>query len=202
MVQLTPEEKDYIRNELSELLKKNDFSKIIQTCLAGSKQNILAFLVENDIPILKGLKSIPNDMFSHSSISQIVIPGNIQRIGTRSFVASELTSVKLEEGVQAIEKGAFAMCDHLAYVELPESLEKIGDRAFAGSPIKQINIPDGIIYLDKEMFGDNENIKIYANSRKEMPSRFKLRCNQSDVEWFKQHLFLKGEAETEGEADE
>lgn len=200
MVQLTPEEKDYIRNELSDLLKKNDFAGVLSKCYR--KNNIIAFLVENDIPLLKGLNNIPKQMFYQSKISRITIPGNIKRIGENAFNSAELNSVNIENGITAIEEGAFAQCKNLAYIELPDSLERIGPYAFYNSGLNQIVIPDGITYLEKEMFGDNENIKIYANSRKEMPSRFKLKCNSSDVEWFKQHLFLKGDAETEGEADE
>lgn len=197
MVQLTPEEKDYIRNELSGLLKKNDFAGIISKC--QGKKNIITFLVENDIPLLKGINNIPKRMFYQSEISRITIPGNIKRIGEDSFNSAELNSVNIENGVTVIEEAAFAQCKNLAHIELPDSLERIGKYAFYNSGLKQIFIPDSITYLDKEMFGDGENIKIYANSRKEMPSRFKLRCNSSDIEWFKSHLFLRGEGEEDND---
>lgn len=198
MIQLNQEEKDFIRNELSDLLKKNDFAGVVSKCY-GQKKNIIAFLVENDVPVLKGINNIPRQMFERSEISRITIPGNVKRIGKDSFSSAELNSVNIENGVAVIDNGAFAYCKNLVHIELPDSLERIGSHAFYNSGLNQIFIPDSITYLDKDMFGDNENIKIYANSRKDMSSKFKLRCNSSDIEWFKSHLFLKGEGEEDND---
>lgn len=195
MINLTPEDKSYITNELSKFLKKNDSKGLITKVQSDNKKNILAFLLENNIPLLQRIETIPNAFLSGTEISSIIIPSNIKAIGRRAFDKCEkLVNVKIEEGVEEIRDDCFRECYSLSSIEIPNSVEKLGNNCFRNSGLKSILIPDSITYLTSTMFyGCSDDLKIYANSRKSMPTSKKLKCPSNDVEWLKNHLFVRGE---------
>lgn len=64
------------------------------------------------------------------------------------YVATQFTSLVIEEGVRVIEEGAFAHCQNLERVTLPESLEIIGDNAFNQClKLTEITVPEGVTAL-------------------------------------------------------
>lgn len=81
-------------------------------------------------------------MATNQTTGDIVVPYEVQdqtTEGTKTYYvvsvdrftnASNLTSVKLSEGIKTIEKGCFGRCYDLTKVEIPASVETIGDGVF------------------------------------------------------------------------
>lgn len=193
MIQLSQEEKDFIKNTLKPYLKSDDMTKVRKY----STLNILAFLMEAGIDVFDGLDKITgNDI---SSISEgrekftfLKVPSHIKEIGAKTFAQTPLRTVVFEEGVREI--GAHAFYDtQIENIVLPNSVEKIGRAAFANCDnLKSVFIPDGVTRLPKELFANsNPNVIVYANSRKDMSPNAKLRCFDDEVEWYAQHLKMK-----------
>lgn len=65
---------------------------------------------------------------------------------------TEITSVKVEEGVTRIGDTAFALIYGLAEVILPESLEEIGGDVFTKAAIKEITIPENVTSIGSGAF--------------------------------------------------
>lgn len=66
-------------------------------------------------------------------LTDVSIPGTIERIGEQAFYGTNLKSLTLAEGLEEIGNLAFAMNTSLTYVYIPESCETIGYFAFAGA---------------------------------------------------------------------
>ena len=61
---------------------------------------------------------------------KIVIRGILKEIPEQAFTSSNITSVIIPEGVKTIGMGAFAYCEDLVYVDLPSTLTSIETMAF------------------------------------------------------------------------
>ncbi len=193
MAQLSMEDRDFINLELKSLLKKDDMRNIIMKCIKHEKCNILSFLMENGIDIFAGMTAIPALLFqADKGLSYVKIPSHIRSIEAQAFSnISDLTTVVFEEGLENIGKHAFQYTN-LVQVNLPEGLTKLGDGAFSNcSNLKQVTIPDSITKLSPEIFKNSDNVVLLANSRKDMPRTARLRCPDSEIEWYKQHLKMK-----------
>lgn len=66
-------------------------------------------------------------------LTDVSIPGTIERIGEQAFYGTNLKSLTLAEGLEEIGNLAFAMNTSLTYVYIPESCDTIGYFAFAGA---------------------------------------------------------------------
>lgn len=78
------------------------------------------------IKLPKSLAEISKGMLELISINEIVIGGNVKRIGALAFLGCQaLKTVVLCEGVEEIGSGAFYHCDILETIELPRSVNKI-----------------------------------------------------------------------------
>lgn len=202
MINLSDEDKKFIKTELAPYLKNNDrkgLVKELQRIDKKSRKDVLAFLIETGIPILESMDNIPRGFLSGSGITKVTIPGNIKKIGADAFKNCEsLVQVIIEDGVETLDNYCFQGC-RFSKLDLPDSIESIGGDCFYGSELKEISIPDSITFISKNrMFdGCSDGLKIYANSRKDMPKSRRLRCSSSDVEWLKQHLFVKGGSSNE-----
>lgn len=189
MIQLTTEEKQFINTTLKPLLKKDNWDKIRQECY--HHQNILGFFAENGLNVFSGLTKIPKGMFQGSDISRITIPKEIKVIGENAFRnCFQLNSITFEDGVEEIEPEAFWGCTNLVQVDLPESLIKLNARVFRDcTGLKQITLPNSITVLPNLLFtGCDENLVIYAQSRKDLPKNQKLKCPKEEVDWYVKHL--------------
>lgn len=193
MIQLTNEEKQFIQEKLKPYLKTDNWEKIRQIC--SDKSKILCFLAEAGLDVFSGLTAVPTNMFAQSALTHITIPSYIDVIRDKAFFGcSDLTSVTFEDGVETIEKEAFAYSG-LVQMKLPESVINIKPGAFKGcANLKQVIIPDSVTVLSPGIFEDcSDVIEIFANSRKNMPKRNKLKCNSEEVEWYMKHLKVLGE---------
>jgi hypothetical protein len=116
----------------------------------------------NSLPV-KEIGSI-----SSSTITILIIPENVIKIGDRAFSGCPaLVSVQLSEGLRYIGEGAFEY-NGIIEITLPESLEYIGPRNFVTFirkvdddpvwyPYKSMNIPDNLLPFLTSMCSYNDN---------------------------------------------
>ena len=115
---------------------------------------------------------IPYDsFFGKKTLTSIVFPDVLKRIGVSAFVDAGLTgSLNIPEGVVEIEKYAFANDDFIGFANnrftgvltLPSTLKKIGKSAFAGCGfVCPLNLPDGIEEIGDYCFENCRNL--YGN---------------------------------------
>ena len=83
-------------------------------------------LTEINIPA--GLSEISKGMLDCTALEEIVIGGNVRKVGAVAFYGCrELKTVRVCEGIEEIDSAAFYNCSALETVELPRSLIKIAD---------------------------------------------------------------------------
>lgn len=105
--------------------------KLIGYSVAG-----LGLCTDNEIVIpstheRKPVVSIEDEAFLGASISSVVIPSSVERIGSRAFESCEnLRKVELNEGLIEILDSAFLSCYQLETVTIPSTVDKIGSMAF------------------------------------------------------------------------
>lgn len=189
MVNLTEEDKNLIQTYKS-LLQKNDIVSFLDKANRYDNRSghIGAFMLEKGIDIFSNIDRIPSKFLFEFQLDKVTIPDHIQSIGDLAFGNSELKEVVIGNGVKVIGKHAFSGCEKLTSVTLGESVSKIGERAFSGCPnLKEIYLPDSVSQLGYKIFENNNDVRIYAHSRKNGLSR--LRCKQEETEWYKNHLY-------------
>ena len=72
-----------------------------------------------------------NEYKEIAKISEIVIPGTINRIGDYQFLGFDsIKKVTFSEGVKEIGNSAFAGCENIAKVEMANTITSIGVSAF------------------------------------------------------------------------
>lgn len=191
MIEISNETKQFIKEKLKLILKRNDIEGVVRECNkqpTNIKNEAIAFMLDAGIPLISKLDGIPNKMFEKSPLTSIKISSNIYTIGNNAFKDSNLQYLDFDEGVEEIGKEAFRNTK-VSVVTLPESLKKIGGYAFAGAPLKEIYIPESITALPKGVFeGCRPDLVVYTPSRKNLPPSKRLHCPNSELEWYKQHL--------------
>ena len=88
------------------------------------------------------------------SLSKIVIPSSVTRIGDSAFdTCRSLSEIVIPSSVTSIGKSAFSFCDSLSEIVIPSSVTSIGDGAFADCfSLKYISIPKSVIGLNGNPF--------------------------------------------------
>ncbi|HRZ55537.1 MAG TPA: leucine-rich repeat domain-containing protein, partial [Candidatus Paceibacterota bacterium] len=101
-----------------------------------------------------------------TSLSSIRIPSSVNEWGrveilfTMGIVLMSspfsgcitLTSVMVDDGVQAIPDRAFLGCTGLTSVTIPDSVTSIGDWAFSGTGLTSVTIPDSVTSIGDRAF--------------------------------------------------
>lgn len=91
---------------------------------------------------------------SNKSITDIVIPETVFKIGRNAFINTDIKSIFLPDSITEIGDGAFSYCKLLSSVKLSNNLCKIGRNAFNNTCIKDIVIPDNVNFIDNGAFMD------------------------------------------------
>lgn len=195
MITLNDKEKEFIKTKLKPYLQRNDLKSVVQLCInfsgISTGYNVPAFLLQSGIPLLKSIDKIPSGLFSYSDLENIHIPSNIKSINKMAFCRTKLKYIDFDEGVESFGEQAFSEIRSLKTMKLPNSLKRIDRLCFNRSQLEELYLPDSITVLQPDLFdGGNDNIIIYANSRKNLPSNQKLKCPEAEVEWYKEHLKL------------
>ena len=89
-----------------------------------------------------------------SSLSEIVIPSSVTRIGDSAFdTCSSLSEIVIPSSVTSIGDSAFYGCYSLSEIVIPSSVTSIGDGAFSScDSLSEIVIPSSITSIGKGVF--------------------------------------------------
>lgn len=105
---------------------------------------------------------IGNSAFSNcGSLSRVIIPGTVTRIGTNAFSGSSIRIVDIPESVTEIGSGAFYKCTSLYTIDLPENLTEISDHLFECSGIQSVNLSPSITKIGSGAFWASDLTGIY-----------------------------------------
>ncbi len=121
----------------------SDNTGIIITECDDSASGILEIPSQiNGLPVI----SIGDEAFYRcSSLTSVIIPDTVTRIGVLGFSLCSITSVVIGNGVTDLELYAFYYCDKLTSISLPDSVVNIGPEAFRGcSAIVSITFGSGV----------------------------------------------------------
>ena len=110
----------------------------------------------NELQYFTGLTEINDYAFSRSSLTSVIVPQNVTRIGKYAFARyggdpNALTTVKLPDGLTDIDEEAFSYCSQLKELHLPQSLRNIGEAAFRGAGIESLVLPEGLCSIPYSM---------------------------------------------------
>lgn len=99
----------------------------------GCTKLITAGPVEGNYNIKVELtEKIPEDLFSYSELTAVVIPTTVTELGERAFYEVEtLEIIELSEQLETISNYVFYNCSSLVGIEFPEKLQSIGWFAFS-----------------------------------------------------------------------
>lgn len=123
----------------------------------------------------------------NDSVSDLVIPASITKIGPRAFSGASIKSVRMHDGVRSIGNFAFSQCKNLESAELPAGLgeislfvfyncrklstiklpngvRKIGRHAFDLAKIDTLEMPDGLETIEDNSFAMCDLKELYIPS--------------------------------------
>ena len=90
-----------------------------------------SYKYEKEIVIPEGIREISEHTFSEFSITKIIFPKSLKKIGNYAFSkCTRLKEIILPDELEEIGDFAFYECDELEYVRLPRKIKKIGKCAF------------------------------------------------------------------------
>ncbi len=101
----------------------------------------------------EGVKSIPDQMFSHgASLTEVKISDSVETIGEYAFYYNHsLENIVIPDNVKEIGVGCFSNCK-LKEVTLGNGLTSIKESTFANNLLQSISIPDGIEAIEDNAF--------------------------------------------------
>lgn len=120
-----------------------------------------------EIVIPKGVINIADNAFDKCSISRIVLPLSLKKIGRRAFAeCSNLVEVLLNEGLGEIAPYAFYGCSSLIKIEMPSSLGSLGYNIYYSEggvfegcvSLKSVEIPKGVTEIPYKTFAGCVNL--------------------------------------------
>lgn len=99
-------------------------------------------------------KSIPDNAFSGTGISNIVFPEEVTSIGRNAFSdCFSLSDIEIPAGIKSVEDYLFAGCAALTHITIPESVIRIGNGAFNQCfNMPGFEIPDGVTEIGEYAF--------------------------------------------------
>lgn len=154
---------DYRNNDLDE----NGFAYVMQDGVRYALKDGIAMVVIQPRNISGGItiasaivyhdqtysvKSIENNAFYDTSITEITIPESVTKIGSRAFWdCDSLESVVMANSVTEIEREAF-MSSGLKRITFSSRVTKIEARLFESTEITSFIVPDGVTELGDSAF--------------------------------------------------
>ena len=91
-----------------------------------------------DLSNLTHIKHIENYAFAfNNNLKEIILPPNLETIGSTAFLASGLKKIVIPKSVKAIGDVAFMDCKYLSEVII-EGKPSLGSNAFGGDHIQRI----------------------------------------------------------------
>lgn len=182
---------DELRNFLKgnqDLLKRNNFKSLIER--AGDlRPELIDFLYSQaGIDVLNFMTEIPKGMFKETSISQIIVPDNIEKIDDLGIWNCGVVRVTINNpNIKLTPKSIYNATD-LQLVNLPEGMKAIPSefcRACYG--LKKVRIPASVTRIGARAFSECSQDLIIVTPYREN-KRDKLVVPQSEIEFYKNHL--------------
>ena len=113
-----------------------------------------------EIQLSGNVEYIGESAFNSCSIRTLILPDNIQEIGSRCFEGCQrLETVRWPANLKTIGYQIFKDCTNLQAVDLPEGLETIGAEAFQGCEnLAQITLPSTLTVIGDDAFHGCEKL--------------------------------------------
>ena len=93
-------------------------------------------------------------------MQKIVLPESMRSIGIDSFYGCGLRELRIPNGIESIDGGAFSNCKNIEHVTLPSSLKNLGSSVFKNcTSLSDILLPEGLETIGAEAFLGCENLK-------------------------------------------
>ncbi len=107
------------------------------------------------------VKFLANSLFHEfDDLESVVVPGTVNKIPLFAFAnCDELTSVKIEEGVDIIGVSAFYGAEDLEVLTLPSSVGTIEDTAFGLTGLESVTLPEGLYAIGKMAFYGSDDLE-------------------------------------------
>lgn len=111
--------------------------------------------------IPEGVTCIPYHEFMGTNVIHVHLPSTMRVIGASAFRECEsLTTVIMNDGLEAIEHSAFERCWMLSSIKLPESLRVIESSAFEKCvSLTAVDLPDSLAHIGSLAFSDCTNLE-------------------------------------------
>ena len=139
---------------VQELIEKNKFLRLLDITPGSIRDDVITMLIQSGIDFTSYLESIPPFTFTYiklpeldlsktnieklgyksfyaSDIPKIILPKTLNYIGLAAFAGSSLESIEIPEGVEFLRGDTFQGCHDLEKIEIPVSMVRIGE-AFNG----------------------------------------------------------------------
>lgn len=102
----------------------------------------------------KGLKIIGDGAFSACSLSSVLLPESVEKLGAESFLnCNNLETIEIKAPLIEIEPHLFEWCSSLKNVVLPETVRIIGECAFSNcQSLSALNIPASVGFIGNYSF--------------------------------------------------
>ena len=98
-------------------------------------------------------------LFQRSNVTHIKVPEGVIGLQCSPFEGCEsLESISLPNGLQYISGGTFVKCKALKSIEIPNTVTSIGD-AFVGSGLESLTLPDSVKEIGGGIIAGLENLK-------------------------------------------
>ncbi|MCR5130411.1 MAG: leucine-rich repeat protein, partial [Prevotella sp.] len=115
----------------------------------------------NELQYFTSLTSIANNAFNGcTGLASVVIPSNVEVIGSNAFTSTSITKIVIPDNVTEIGDGAFNGCSGLGSVTLSPSLIIIGTNAFSCTPISRMVIPGNVTEIGNGAFANCTNLAV------------------------------------------
>lgn len=93
------------------------------------------------------------------NLTEVIIPSNVKVIAPRVFANSQIRTLILNEGLEAISDEAFYKCTRLKEIVIPDTVKYIGKLAFFNCwGAKNIVIGKGVSVIDEKAFSNCNNV--------------------------------------------
>ena len=131
--------------------------KVYNGILVKVDESDIKLLEKNPEKFWEDIKYIDNYAFGGcTNLSIIKIPDGVETIGDYAFNGcTNLTKIEIPNSVKSIGKYAFYGCTYLASIEILDGLETIGDYAFNGcANLTNIEMPDSVKTIGDYAFNE------------------------------------------------